>query len=124
MLDCLIRIDVAYLKFAQTRIPRLYASGVRYGRTEIWDSTPALYKRKYGDCKSLTAALVAEYFLQGIEAAPVFRFAINKRMVRNYHILVQVPRMNGYDKKLFEDPSRKLGMGQDELSYFDKGGVL
>lgn len=118
MLDCLIRINVSYLKFAQKRVPRLYASGVRYGRTDVWDSIPALYDRKFGDCKSLTAALVAEYYMQGIESKPVFRFAISQQRVRNYHILVMVPKMSGYDKKLFEDPSRKLGMGADELKYF------
>ena len=82
LLDCLIRINISYLKFAQKRVPRLYVSGVRYGRTEVWDSIPALYKRGKGDCKSVTAVLVAEYFMQGIEAKPVFRFAVDRKSTR------------------------------------------
>lgn len=98
----------------------MYDSGVKYGRTEQWDNILALYKRGIGDCKSLTAALVAEYYIQGIKAKPVFRSANNWQGGRNYHILVLVPGRNGIDKKEFEDPSRKLGMGADELRHFTR----
>ncbi len=54
----------------------------------------------------------------GIVAQPAFRNAENWRGGRNYHILVMVPNKNGIDKSVFEDPSRKLGMGADELKHF------
>jgi len=118
LLDCLIRCNVARIRYASRPLPRLYESGVKYGRTIDWDNVTTLYKRGYGDCKSLTAALIAEYYLRGIDARPVFRHAKTLIGARNYHILVLVPKRNGLDKTEFEDPSRKLGMGQDELKHF------
>lgn len=109
LLDCLIAINTAYL--LDNNAAPLYASGVRYGRTTIWETIPALYTRGFGDCKSLTAALVAERRKDGIAANPVFRWIPNERGGINYHILVQT--QNG-----FEDPSRALGMGQNENAYF------
>lgn len=116
LLDCLIAINLAYLK--RNRVSRLYAAGVRYGRTRRWYPIPELYQRGSGDCKSLTAALVAEYFIQGVKVKPVFRFYPNEQGGNNFHILVMVPEKNGYEKRLFEDPSRRLGMGKDETAYF------
>jgi hypothetical protein len=106
LLEALVAVNIAYLKQHRS-CPSLYASGVRYGRTVVWDPIPALYQRGYGDCKSLSAALVAEYRMKGIPCRPVFRFNRQRTL---YHILVETPRRNGYDKKAFEDPSRKLGM--------------
>lgn len=117
LLDCLIDINVAYIK--RYKVPPLYRSGVRYGRTKRWYPIPGLYARGVGDCKSLTAALVAEYLSQGIQAEPVFRWARNRRGGTDFHILVKVPKANGYERKVFEDPSRRLGMGRDELRYFN-----
>jgi hypothetical protein len=117
LLDCLISLNIAFLR--TKRAPPLYQSGVRYGRTTIWDTIPALYGRRYGDCKSLSAALIAEYRILGMKAEPVFRF-----MPRNdgsgaldFHILVQLGDGS------FEDPSKKLGMGQDENAHFGAGRV-
>ena len=111
LLDALISIDETFLK--HHTVPGLYQSGVVYGRTQIWDSIPALYSRGFGDCKSLTAALVAQYRAQGKTAQPVFRWA--KRSdgsgATDYHILVQTA--DG-----FEDPSKVLGMGANENAYF------
>jgi hypothetical protein len=117
LLDCLVEIDVAFLK-THRNVPQLYRSGVTYGRTHGWEPIPALYRRGVGDCKSLTAALVAQYRVQGIEAIPVFRFISNKKGGNDYHILVQVPGRDGHDKTLFEDPSRKLGMSADLVRKF------
>jgi hypothetical protein len=80
-------------------------------RTAIWDTLPALYERGYGDCKSLTAALVAQYLRQGIECAPVFRFKerADGSGALDFHILVQTAQG-------FEDPSKVLGMGKDEVA--------
>lgn len=110
LLECLIDINRAYLRI-RPETPILYNSGVRYGRTTWWECIPALYSRGLGDCKSLTAALVAEYIEKGIPAKPVFRFRQNEYGGTDYHILVQT-------RQGFEDPSKVLGMGQDENAWF------
>lgn len=105
MLECLIALDRAYLLDHSVR--PLYRAGVIYGRTRPWLTIPALYARGYGDCKSLSAALIAEYREAGIPCKPVFRWIQNRRTgFRDFHILVQTD--SGY-----EDPSKVLGMGQD-----------
>jgi len=113
LLESMVRLNLVYLA---THAPSgLYRSGVRYGRTTIWDTIPALYERGYGDCKSLTCALIAEYRMVGRLANPVFRFFRRPTdSGLDFHILVQT-------EKGFEDPSKDLGMGQDELKWFSKG---
>lgn len=118
LLRCLTAINVEYHKNRIGQVSRLYDSGVIYKRTVVWDSIPALYARRYGDCKSLTCALVAEYTIMGIFAKPVFRFLprdMSPTQGEVFHILVQTP--NG-----FEDPSKVLGMNRNENSYFGKTG--
>ncbi len=134
LLDCLVSLNLAYLR--RHAAPALYASGVVYGRTTIWEPSAALYLpnkhsrkqsgiiwwdpigdsggKKRGDCKSLSAALIAELRHQGKEAMPQFRFAprTDGSGILDFHILVRT----GYNQ--YEDPSRKLGMGRDELKYF------
>lgn len=110
LLDCLTDISTAYRQF-HPYTPDLYDSGVVYDRTKIWYPIPTLFGMGYGDCKSLTAALIAEYRLKGIDCSPVFRWAVNSHGVTDFHILVQTPHG-------FEDPSKVLGMGADEISYF------
>jgi hypothetical protein len=110
---------------------------VAYARTDDWETIPALYMqgahgtdepdsnfpRRYGifgDCKSLTAALIAERRMQGQFAEPQFRFAPMGDGHHMFHILV----WNGGDPTQgtsYEDPSFKLGMGRDELAYFGLG---
>lgn len=107
LLDGLIRLNLAYLHHHS--VPPLFKAGVVYGRTEIWDSIPALYQKKFGDCKSLTAARCAELRMKGVDAKPVFRF--NPRLNGgglDFHILVQNPDFS------FEDPSKVLGMEEYE----------
>ncbi len=92
-------------------IPRLYESGVVYGRTVVWDSIPDVLNRGFGDCKSLTAWLCAERQEQGYKCQPVFRWIERPAGAPDegklqYHILVQTPEG-------FEDPSKFLGMGQE-----------
>lgn len=103
LLECLVGVNLAFLKYHSA--PALYQSGVVYQRTHEWDSIPALYSRGFGDCKSLSAALIAEYRKAGKTAVPVFRWVTNEYGDRDFHILVQT--LKGY-----EDPSRKLGMNQ------------
>jgi hypothetical protein len=93
-------------------VPFLYKSGVRYDRTLWWEPIPALYDRTYGDCKSLTGAMVAQLQLRGINCEPVFRWVERENGAKDYHILVLLP--NG----TFEDPSKKLGMPVNEVTDF------
>jgi len=115
LLHCLGAINLIYYQYRRDTVPALYKSGVHYDRTQIWDSIPALYWRGYGDCKSLTSALIAEYVFQGRPANPVFRWMVDQSGQTNYHILVQT-------ESGFEDPSKVLGMGRDENAYFKQAG--
>jgi Transglutaminase-like superfamily len=106
LLETLIELNCGFLR-RHPALP-LYRSGVTYGRTVSWDTIPALYYRKKGDCKSLSAALIAQYRHTGIPADPVFRFNPNPRKGDNlYHILVQVRKGKVSE---YEDPSKALGM--------------
>lgn len=120
LLDCLTEINTIFLRY-HPNTPILYPRGaepvftqgpVFYARTQIWDPIPALYRRGYGDCKSLSAALIAQLRKNGEEVYPVFRWVRAKDPRRkgetNYHILVQ--GIHG-----FEDPSKILGMGKNAL---------
>lgn len=110
LLDTAIRINGIYLrKMKRTghSVPSLYESGVVYSRTRWWEPIPALYERGYGDCKSLTAAIIAEYQHKGVACRPVFRWNPNPEST-DYHILVQTATE-------FQDPSKILGMGKDEV---------
>lgn len=102
LLRCLIDLNILWLQ-QYPYTPRLYESGVVYARTQIWDTIPALYARGFGDCKSLTAARIAELFIAGIASVPVFRFDAQPEGTM-FHILVML--LNG----LNEDPSKILGM--------------
>ena len=109
LLHALVAINEDYLS-KYPRTPRLYDAGIVYDRTEVWDSIPALYRRRYGDCKSLACALVAERHAGGRKAEPVFRW-IASRPDRSkfdilYHILV-------LGEEGWEDPSKVCGMAWD-----------
>lgn len=117
-LDYLIALNVGFLQSrAGLNTPKLYQSGVSYGRTRMFEPIPALYKRKFGDCKSLTAALIAEYRAQGLYAVPEFRWDPQPNGYLDFHILVNGPLGR-------EDPSQVLGMGDNRNSYtyFDVNG--
>jgi hypothetical protein len=91
----------------------LYKSGIVYDRTVWWEPIPALVQRGYVDCKSLSAAWIAQaHFFRQQPCRPVFRFVDNDDGSTDYHILVELP--NG----TFEDPSKVLGMGADEVAKF------
>jgi hypothetical protein len=111
LLEALIAINRDFLK-RRPWCPRLYDTSVYYARTYWWEPIPALYLRGFGDCKSLAAALIAEYRNAGIPAKPVFRWSENPQTgSRDFHILVQTA--NG-----FEDPSKVKGMGAIEVSRY------
>ncbi len=103
LLIALIALDRGYLR-NRPNVPPLYASGVVYVRTREWLTTEAMYRRGYGDCKSLAASLIAERYLQGIECRPVFRDIRRQDGGLDFHILVQCP------DGTFEDPSKVCGM--------------
>lgn len=113
LLGCLTDLDLLYLEQSDVYVPYLYDSGVVYDRTEVWDTTPALYARKYGDCKSLACALAAERRFDGRFCQPVFRYMPHKSgpLHVTYHIL-------NLSDKGWEDPSKECGMTDNENSYF------
>lgn len=120
LMDGLIKINRVYLiemKRHGHAVPLLYQSGVVYDRTVWWEPIPALYSRNYGDCKSLTAAWIAEQSLRGVAANPVFRFVDNEDGTTDYHILVAL------GKGTFADPSKVLGMGANEVARFYAPGA-
>jgi hypothetical protein len=122
LLESVVALNRAFLR--RHSVPALYRSGVVYRRTLIWDTTPALYIRKFGDCKSLAPALIAEYRQQGIECEPTFR-SVPPEIHKNpkydgslYHILVTLKQKTPYavlgpDGRYYEDPSKVLGMTWD-----------
>jgi hypothetical protein len=118
LLEALVKIDVAYLR-EHPETPSLASSGVRYDRTTLWEPIPALYARGYGDCKSLTAARVAEYRLSGRPARPVFRWFRRADGNMDFHILIMT---TAGGRVVNEDPSKELGMGADERRWFAGGG--
>ena len=117
LLDCLIQINLGYLQTHS--VPELYRSGVRYGRTVIWEPIPALYARGFGDCKSLATAKIAELRFKGIPCEPTFRWikrggnGLDKTAPNDFHILVQTGSS-------YIDPSKVLGMGKNENEKFFK----
>ena len=115
-MDYMVTMNRIFLEESQHlghAVKSLYSSGVVYDRTTWWEPIPALYGRGYGDCKSLTAAWVAQAeFMQKIKSRPVFRFVDNDDGSTDYHILVELA--NGR----FHDPSKVLGMGADEVAKF------
>ncbi len=113
MLDCMVALNQAYLH--DHPCPALYRAGVIYGRTVVWDTIPAVIAKGYGDCKSLTPWLIAEYRQRGIAAEPVFRWVNNAKGGIDYHILV------GLADGSFTDPSKVLGMGKNENAPMTAG---
>lgn len=105
--------EISRLGAVPLKYRSLYQSGIVYDRTVEWEPIPALSLRGYGDCKSLTAAWVAQArFFKRVACRPVFRFVDNADGSTDYHILVELA--NG----TFEDPSKVLGMGADEVAKF------
>ena len=109
LLGALVALDVGFLR--RTRdVPRLYASGIVYVREPHWLTTETMYLQGYGDCKSLTAAIIAErLFYDRVQCTPVFRDIRRKDGLLDFHILVMNP------DGTFEDPSKVCGMADYQL---------
>jgi len=121
-LEALTQQDVDYLR-EHPDTPRLYDSGVRYyhsgrgsdsGLVDEWLDVPEAMSEGVADCKSLAAWLAAEYRVRGTDpgARCTKKFAevddpdVGRLLL--YHVLTL--RSDGS----IEDPSRVLGMNQDE----------
>ena len=138
LLECLTEIDVLYWRIrggcnplTRAVIEPLYVNPLYYKRTSIWDTTPALYARGYGDCKSLACTRAAEYRLAGRQSRPFFRYVppeLNPEKEYMYHIVTGKDQPSNFSPpvpfeevgKTFEDPSKIKGMGQDEWAYFEQ----
>lgn len=124
LLKCQTAINVQYLRH-NPKTPELYKSGLRYGRTTVWERLPEAYLpnkhkgrfEKYwepglnngriiADCKTLGPIRAAELIVSGRAAQCQFRFLPRTDDSGNldFHILLVTD--NGYE----EDPSRVLGM--------------
>ena len=128
LLTALIDANRAYLRTAARmgiRIPHLYESGVRYGRApwdssgrnDTWDSIPDLYMKGYGDCKSLTAAYVAQARERGYDVEPAFRYSyrtLEPFMVEDWKRKLQLVKDKfGVKSKEYASFARKNDGGLD-----------
>jgi hypothetical protein len=131
LLECLTEIDVLYWTLRGGVLEPLYVNPLYYKRTAIWDTTPALYARGYGDCKSLACTRTAEYRMAGRMSRSFFRFIppeLNPDREFMYHIVTgkDQPPMGRQPipweptGTAWEDPSKVKGMGQNEWAYFDQ----
>ncbi len=114
MCELSIQVNLMYLhrmKQLGRAVPSLYRSGVVYARDDLWRPIPKLYRVGKSDCKNLAPALIAEERFQGVFSVPSFRWVENADGTIDWHIL----RRLGAE---FEDPSRVLGMGDDEVAKF------
>lgn len=102
LLACLCELNRIWLKYHPNTMG-LYDTPVYYDRTLVWDTIPALYRRGFGDCKSLSAARVAQLRAAGIWCTPVFRFKARPHSTL-YHILIM------FQDGSWECPSALLGM--------------
>ena len=110
LVEGLIAINRIYIR-CRPETRGLYRSGIRYDRTVEWDAIPYLYARGYGDCKSLTAALIAQFREQGHAARPVSRFRINPDGSYGFHILVLT-------NQGWHDPSKTSGWALTKTQLF------
>jgi len=109
LVDTVHRLNTSFLR-AHPRFPRIYQSGVVYGREPVetreeFATAPAVLRAGWGDCDDLapwrSAELVARH---GIAARPLVT------VVRPglWHVIVSIEGVDG--RRLIEDPSRRLGM--------------
>lgn len=115
LLCCLIELNVLFLRMFPNA-PKLYDSGIVYDRTDVWDTIPALYGRRYGDCKTLSCALVAERSVAGRRAIPVFRWLPNVDVNSPYHVNYHILVLSEFG---WEDPSKVCGMTDNENAHFN-----
>lgn len=105
LLDCLIELNLICWD-ACPNMKTFYQTGVFYHlmpQNAAWETTPTLYRRGHGDCKTFVAARVAELRRAGKIAMPVFR-NVTSGWGTMYHILIL------HGDGTWECPSRLRGM--------------
>lgn len=120
MLEALVNVNVDELLFIKARTgkfpPALYDAGIRYQRedgTENWQDVYRNFELKYGDCEDLAAHRVAELrAVYGRAAKPFVTYRRGPDGAFHYHALCTVKGPDGWRA---EDPSRKLGMGWEDM---------
>lgn len=99
-------------------VPLLYSpeAGIRYQRedgTEDWQDIYTTVRKRWGDCEDLACWRVAE--LREVfrrKASPFVTYRVGPDGGYHYHALVTAQGPGGWR---LEDPSRKLGMGFEEM---------
>lgn len=105
LLDCLIDLNTVCWD-ACPNMKRFYDTDVFYHLMPSqapWETTPTLYRRGHGDCKSMVAARVAELRRAGKACMPVFRH-VTDGWGTMFHILIL------HGDGTWECPSRLRGM--------------
>ena len=110
MLDCLYKIDLAYLA-THPNTPPIYRSGVRYMEEplgqEDWQDVATSIRMGVADCEDCACWRAAERTLrQGLPSKPVYIEQPRDDGSMLYHIVVADARTG----QVVEDPSRVLGM--------------
>lgn len=107
---CLVEVNLWCLRNAR-RMKKNYRpiyDSVCYRREkrgeEVWQSIPALHKRKVGDCEDLTCARVAERLSVGDACRPGLKRQRRPDGSILYHVIIGNPDGS------IEDPSAVLGM--------------
>jgi hypothetical protein len=109
LLELMVLLNRQFLKRHGHRVPSLYHSGTRYGRTQEWLPYWVLLKRKVGDCKSLATARAAELREEGHKVKLVHRWVKRSDGGKDFHILLMLQNEDGSPKS-WEDPSKLCGM--------------
>lgn len=103
LLTGLVALNVAIMR--RYRLPRLYASGVRYRVDgECWRNAIDVLEHREADCKSLSAYRAAELLIAGVPA----RVIVHRSGRHTLHARVLT-------RGVIEDPSRRLGMKPRQL---------
>jgi hypothetical protein len=101
-------------------MPRLYDTPVFFHLMPTrapWDTTPMLYRRGFGDCKTLVATRIAQLRRNGHQVMPVFRH-VKDGWGTMFHILI----LHGSGH--WECPSRALGMRTEQELPLHQQGLL
>lgn len=105
LLECLIDLNLICWDVCPN-MKKFYETDVFYHLMPSqapWETTPTLYRRGHGDCKSMVAARVAELRRAGKVAMPVFRH-VTDGWGTMFHILIL------HGDGTWECPSRIRGM--------------
>ena len=98
-------------------VPLLYGSGIVYQRedgTEDWQDVYTTIEKGWGDCEDLACFRVAELReVFGRKASPFVTYRRGPEGEFHYHALVVCRSPDGTWR--LEDPSRKMGMGFEDL---------